>query len=161
LAVRPRRAGHEGRGGRHGRHRSAPGRVGLELERRTLLGEPDDAPLAEVQSILDGLRAEDPEFEAAVRPLFARRPYETPPGHPLPGVLAAAVEAQGRPARPAGVTFWTDAAILGHAGIPTVLFGPGGEGLHSTRERVRIDEVLACRDALADLARAFCGAGAP
>jgi acetylornithine deacetylase len=136
---------------------SYPDRCTLKLERRTLLGEPDEAPLGEVQSLLEGLRAEDPSLAAAVRPLFARRPYETPAGHPLPGLLAAALAAQGRPARRAGVSFWTDAAILGHAGIPTVLFGPGGEGLHGIRERVRIDEVLACRDALADLARAFCG----
>jgi acetylornithine deacetylase len=140
---------------------SYPDRCTLRFERRTLLGEPDGAPLAEAEAVLDGLRAEDPELEVAVRPLFARRPYETPPGHPLPDLLAAALAAQGRPARRSGVTFWTDAAVLGHAGIPTVLFGPGGEGLHSTRERVRIGEVLACRDALADLAWAFCAAGAP
>ena len=39
------------------------------------------------------------------------------------------------------MTFWTDAAILGSAGIPTVLFGPGGAGLHSTEEYVLIDDV--------------------
>ena len=55
-----------------------------------------------------------------------------------------------RPAR------WTDAAILAGAGIPTVVFGPGGAGLHSTEEFVYVDQVLACRDVLADLAGAFC-----
>ena len=39
------------------------------------------------------------------------------------------------------MTFWTDAAILGGAGIPSVLFGPGGAGLHSTEEYVRVDDV--------------------
>jgi acetylornithine deacetylase/succinyl-diaminopimelate desuccinylase-like protein len=33
-----------------------------------------------------------------------------------------------------------------------VLFGPGGAGLHSTEEYVRVDEVLICRDVLAALA---------
>jgi acetylornithine deacetylase len=50
------------------------------------------------------------------------------------------------------MSFWTDAAILARAGIPTVLFGPGGAGLHSVEEYVRLDDVLACRDALAALA---------
>jgi acetylornithine deacetylase len=54
------------------------------------------------------------------------------------------------------MTFWTDAAILGEAGIPSVVFGPGGAGLHGLEEYVLADEVLACRDALADLARDFC-----
>jgi acetylornithine deacetylase/succinyl-diaminopimelate desuccinylase-like protein len=37
-----------------------------------------------------------------------------------------------------------------------VVFGPGGEGLHSLEEYVRVDEVLACRDALVEVARRFC-----
>jgi acetylornithine deacetylase len=51
-----------------------------------------------------------------------------------------------------GMSFWTDAAILGSAGIPSVLFGPGGAGLHSAEEYVTIADVLTCRDTLASLA---------
>jgi acetylornithine deacetylase len=54
------------------------------------------------------------------------------------------------------MSFWTDAAVLGGAGIPSVLFGPGGAGLHSLEEYVQIDDVLRCRDALAALAREWC-----
>ena len=50
------------------------------------------------------------------------------------------------------MSFWTDAAVLGGAGIPSVLFGPGGAGLHSTEEYVRVGEMVACRDVLANLA---------
>jgi len=53
-----------------------------------------------------------------------------------------------------GMSFWTDAAVLGGAGIPSVLFGPGGAGLHSSEEYVLVDDVLRCRDALACLALA-------
>jgi acetylornithine deacetylase len=53
------------------------------------------------------------------------------------------------------MTYWTDAAILGAAGIPSVLFGPGGAGLHSAEEYVLVDDVTRCRDALAALTRAF------
>ena len=36
------------------------------------------------------------------------------------------------------MSFWTDAAVLGSAGIPSVLFGPGGAGLHSVEEYVEV-----------------------
>ena len=55
-----------------------------------------------------------------------------------------------------GASFWTDAAVLDQAGIPSVLFGPGGAGLHSEEEYVIVDDVLRCRDALVDLASRFC-----
>ncbi len=42
--------------------------------------------------------------------------------------------------------------FLAEAGIPSVLFGPGGAGLHSREEYVTIDDVVTCRDALASLA---------
>jgi acetylornithine deacetylase/succinyl-diaminopimelate desuccinylase-like protein len=54
------------------------------------------------------------------------------------------------------MSFWTDAAILGEAGIPSVVFGPGGAGLHSLEEYVEIDQVLAGRDVMIDVARRFC-----
>ena len=55
------------------------------------------------------------------------------------------------------MSFWTDAAILGAAGIPSVLFGPGGAGLHSTEEYVIVQDVIACRDSLAELALTLPG----
>ncbi len=53
----------------------------------------------------------------------------------------------------AGMSFWTDASVLGEAGIPSLLFGPSGAGLHSVEEWVDLASVIACRDALVRLAR--------
>jgi acetylornithine deacetylase len=131
----------------------------LHVERRTVGREAVDALLPEVERVLGDLRAADPEFEAEARFTFGRLPYETPAGHALPNALEQALRHVGREPRRAGMTFWTDAAILGQAGIPSVVFGPGGAGLHGLEEYVRIDEVLACRAALADVARAFCPGG--
>jgi acetylornithine deacetylase/succinyl-diaminopimelate desuccinylase-like protein len=58
------------------------------------------------------------------------------------------------------MSFWTDAAVLGVAGTPSVLFGPGGAGLHSIEEYVRVADVIACRDVLAALASDWCSSGA-
>jgi acetylornithine deacetylase len=135
---------------------SYPDRCVLQMERRSLPGEAPEGALAEVEALLHALRAEDRDFEAEARLTFGRSPYETPVDHPLPRLLEAAVTRSGRTPRRVGVSFWTDAAILGEAGIPSVVFGPGGEGLHSLEEYVRLDEVLACRDVLVEVARAFC-----
>jgi acetylornithine deacetylase len=58
------------------------------------------------------------------------------------------------------MSFWTDAAVLAAAGVPSVLFGPGGAGLHSTEEYVNVADVIACRDTLARLAVEWCGRAA-
>lgn len=128
----------------------------LKMERRTISGETFGIALSEVEEILATLRQDDPEFKATARLLFDRSPYETPAQHELPQILEAAVNSTGRSTQRAGMTYWTDAAILGQAGIPSVIFGPGGAGYHGLEEYVRVDEVLACRDALTILAREFC-----
>jgi acetylornithine deacetylase len=135
---------------------SYPDRCALRLERRTVVGESDDRAIEEARAILADLAREDPEFEGSARQTFSRSPYEIPADHELVRTLAEIVRRQGRESAVGGMSFWTDAAILGGAGIPSLLFGPGGAGLHSTEEYVLIDDVLACRDALAELARAFC-----
>ena len=48
-------------------------------------------------------------------------------------------------------------AILGAAGIPSVLFGPGGAGLHSHEEYVLIEDVCRCRDVLVELVVVLVG----
>ncbi len=128
----------------------------LQLERRTITGETIETALLEVEEILSELRQEDPEFEGSARLLLDRPAYETPAEHPLPAILESSMQCTGYTTRRTGMTYWTDAAVLGSAGIPSVIFGPGGEGYHGLEEHVRIDEVLACRDALAELVRQFC-----
>ena len=93
--------------------------------------------------------------------MFGRPAYEIAPDHPLPAQLSASLAALGRPTRLVGASFWADSAVLGHAGIPSVLFGPGGAGLHSTEEYVNVSDVLVCRDALVETACRFCEAPRP
>jgi acetylornithine deacetylase len=134
---------------------SYPDRCLLHMERRTLPGEAADAALQESQAVLDRLRREDWEFEASTRLMFGRGAYEIDPANTLPAMLVGAATSVGCQPRRVGMTFWSDAAILGAAGIPSVLFGPGGEGLHSPGEYVRVEDVRLCRDALVALTREF------
>ena len=135
---------------------SYPDRCVLQIERRTIPGEREGAAAHEVDAILQRLRAADSEFRAACRSMFARAPYEITPSHELPASLVSAARQCGAPSEIIGMSFWTDAAVLGGAGIPSVLFGPTGAGLHGLEEWVDVRSVLTCRDALVTLARDWC-----
>jgi acetylornithine deacetylase len=124
-----------------------PDRCKLSIERRLVAGEPHGILGREIEALLGELHR-DPRFRATSRLLFHRPPYLTPEDHPLPVLLG------GR--ERAAMSFWTDAAILGEAGIASVIFGPGGAGLHGAEEYVRVHEVIECRDALVQAALRFC-----
>ena len=132
-----------------------PDRCTLRLERRTIAGEPDKVSLAEVEAIIRDLRLEDSDFRASVKYVFGQPPYETPVDHPLASALQRALQELGHKAETSSMTFWTDAAILGRAGIPSVIFGPRGKGLHSTEEYVIAEDILACESALVRLVKTF------
>jgi acetylornithine deacetylase len=136
---------------------SYPARCRLQYERRTLPGEVHTIAADDLAALVAGLAAEDPELTADVRLLLARPAYAIDPGHPVVARLLAACAASGVASAPCGVSFWTDAAVLGPACGPAVLFGPGGEGLHSPTEYVRTDHVVQCRDALLRFVEGWCG----
>jgi acetylornithine deacetylase len=135
---------------------SYPDRCSLQIERRTIPGEPIGVATREIETILERLGAADREFKAASRRMFARSPYEIEAAHELPRRLVESAGQSGIDAPVIGMSFWTDAAVLGDAGIPSVLFGPTGAGLHGLEEWVDVQSVLKCRDALINLARAWC-----
>jgi acetylornithine deacetylase len=132
---------------------SYPDHCALKLERRTVSGERAADVTRELEQVLERLRKADPEFDASLTTMFARPSYEIAADHELPVALAAALHDPNHEF--VGMSFWTDAAVLGSAGIPSVLFGPGGAGLHSVEEYVEIQDVLRCRDGLAALARGW------
>jgi acetylornithine deacetylase/succinyl-diaminopimelate desuccinylase-like protein len=134
---------------------SYPDCATLQMERRILPGEPESTAVDEVRAILDALSREDATFRGSASAMFSRPAYEIARDDTLPAQLAAALTRAGGAPRIAGASFWTDAAVLGHAGIPSILFGPGGAGLHSTEEYVNIADVILCRDALVELALGF------
>lgn len=124
-----------------------PDRCKLSIERRIVAGEAHGILAREIEAILTELQV-DPKFRATSRLVFHRSPYLTPDSHPLPDLLGNRAKA--------AMSFWTDAAILGAAGIASVIFGPGGAGLHSAEEYVRVNEVQECRDALVLAALRYC-----
>lgn len=125
---------------------SYPERCLLRLERRTLPGETAGAVRAEIEALTAGLDAE-------VRPGLVRDPFEIAQDAPV----VAALHRHADGAEFMGHAGWMDAAILSAAGIPTVVYGPGGEGAHAAVEWVSLADVDRCADVLLATARALCG----
>jgi acetylornithine deacetylase len=113
--------------------------------------------MAELEAIAARLRAADPGFDASVRLLFAREPWEVAPDAAIVRALQAASEpVLGRTPRLVGDTPWMDAALLAAAGVETVVMGPTGEGEHSIEEWVDLDSVVQMAEILARTAIAYC-----
>jgi len=51
---------------------------------------------------------------------------------------------------------WMDSALLAAAGIPTVVFGPGGAGAHAVVEWADLEQVQRCSDVLIATLQEFC-----
>jgi acetylornithine deacetylase len=136
---------------------SYPDRCLLSIERRTIPGETPEIVEAEVQEIIRRLQGTDPTFKAQVRRGIDRMPMETPEDSPIVGAVAAsAARVLGRTPEFAGVPFWTDAATLWAAGIPSILFGPSGAGAHAIEEWVDLKSVKDCAEIYLETATDFC-----
>jgi acetylornithine deacetylase len=135
---------------------SYPDHCLLQLERRTIPGEAQGCAAREVTRLIESLSSVHPHFQASSRALFTRSPYEIADDHPFVRSMAEAATSVGVAAGVTGMSFWTDASVLGEAGIPSVLFGPTGAGLHGLDEWVEARSVCQCRDALVALARGWC-----
>src|SRR5207245_3218863 len=125
-----------------------PERCVVKVERRTLPGETVDLVEEQLREIAPGL---------AVTTFFTREPLETPCDSPIAETLGAhARHVLGHAPEVVGVPFWTDAALFAAAGIPTVVFGPGGEGAHESVEWVDLDDLERTAEILLATAAAFC-----
>lgn len=135
---------------------SYPAECRLQIERRTLPGESDAQVESEVRGLLEGLATRDADFHATCRMTASRAPYEIPRGA---AIAVAAAEAIGKitgGVEFCGMPFWTDTALLAAAGIPGVVFGPRGSGMHGAEEHVELDSVDACAAVLRELILALC-----
>jgi acetylornithine deacetylase len=133
---------------------SYPDRCVLDIERRTLPGEPPETVAKELRRLLDVEDRDALEGEVTL----VREPFEVDDGEAIVETVrrhAAAV--LGLEPEIVGHTAWMDAAFVQAAGIPTVVFGPDGEGAHAVEECVDLASVEACAQVLLATATEFCG----
>ena len=141
---------------------SYPERCFLSVERRTIPGETPASVESQIRTIFDQVAASDPAFKASLRTTLVRDAFEVSENEPIVQVVRRqAASLLGREAAIVGATPWMDSAILSAAGIPTVVFGPGGEGAHAVVEWVDLDQVGHCVEVLVACAGEFCGSSTP
>ena len=132
-------------------------RCTLKIERRTIPGETVVGATAELQAIIDRLTGHDSTFQATLKPIFWRGPFEVGSEAAIVQVVEQAlIKHIGQVPQHSGQTFWTDAALTSQAGMQTVLLGPKGHGLHSAEEWVEMESVVDLAHVLAESAIQFC-----
>ena len=135
-----------------------PDQCVLRLERRTLPGETAADVLEEVSCACDAVRARRPEFSATLRLMLSQGPSDVAVDTPVVRALASALAVCGEPTAVAGMSAWTDAALLNDAGIPAICFGPGDISLaHAAEEYIPLEEIDRAATVLDELATRWCG----
>jgi len=122
---------------------SYPARCLVTGERRTIPGE----TVAQVERELREI-AGNAELRIGVH----RDPFEIASGHPFVQVVRR-VSGEDEVG---GVSYWADSGLIAAAGIPTVLYGPIGEGAHAAVEWVDLASVERVRDVCVGVASEWC-----
>lgn len=120
-----------------------PDRCRILVDRRMLPGERDAVVKKDLETLLKKRK-----LKAAVRRLQSVPcwPLETDPRNPLVGELMGVAGQR----KPVGVDYFSDAAVFGAGGIPSVLFGPGDIAqAHRPDEWIEIRQLDAARATLA------------
>ena len=124
---------------------SYPASCTLTGERRTIPGEPATQVGEEVRALLG-------DVPGATEVGLSRPPFEISAEEPFVQLVGRCA---GRP-EIVGVAYWADSGLLGEAGIPTVLYGPSGEGAHAEVEWVDVASVERCLELYVAVAREWC-----
>jgi acetylornithine deacetylase len=136
---------------------SYPERCLVQLERRTVPGEDAELVEAQVRELVAEAAKADSGLRAGVRTTLVRPPFEIAADAEIVRLVCAHTERLLGAAPPlVGWAAWMDSAILGQAGIPTVIFGPDGDGAHETVEWVDLASVERCAEVLLAVAGEFC-----
>jgi acetylornithine deacetylase len=129
----------------------------LTVERRTIPGEKPDDALRELRAACARVRAKVANFSAEVTMSFAQPPSDVAVDAPVVRALSDVLRGRQLETKPAGMSAWTDAALLNAAGIPAICFGPGDMGLaHAAEEYIESREVEQAADILESFALTWC-----
>jgi len=123
---------------------SYPARCLLSGERRTIPGETVEQVERELRQLAG---------EADLRLTVSRGPFEVAGDDDFVQLVGRIAEE----ADPVGVSFWADSGLIAAAGIPTLLYGPIGDGAHAEVEWVDLASLERVRDVVLRTAVEWCG----
>jgi acetylornithine deacetylase len=123
---------------------SYPARCLLSGERRTIPGETVEQVERELRELAG---------DADLRLTVSREPFEVAGDDDFVQLVGRIAEETD----PVGVSFWADSGLIAAAGIPTVLYGPIGDGAHAAVEWVDLASLERVRDVVLRTAVEWCG----
>jgi acetylornithine deacetylase len=137
---------------------SYPDACKLQVERRTVPPESRGKVEREMASMTENLSRADPTFKADYAVSFVRNPWQADLQSDIVKTMKQVVKGvTGKAAKTMTQTGWLDSALLGDAGIPTIVFGPKGQGAHAVEEWVDVESLGVCAQVYAEAMERFCG----
>ncbi|PLB33471.1 putative diaminopropionate ammonia-lyase [Aspergillus candidus] len=138
---------------------SYPAKCTVTVEFRTVTVQTEESILSDLNSMLEDIVQENSQFRyAAPRITMARPTQKLPTDHPFVEMVGACeTTVFGRRSTPSAAAFWCDAALLSREGIPSVVYGPKGHGLHGKEEWVEVESLQKLQLVFEKLIREFCG----
>ena len=134
----------------------------IAVERRMLPGESPAHALEEVRALVDPITAATPGLESEVLLTHARDAWQADASGAaaeFTDLLSAALRSAGSAApATAGAPYWMESALWQAAGVPTVVCGPAGGGLHAVDEWVEVAQLERFAVAVTDAVGRFLAA---
>jgi acetylornithine deacetylase len=138
-------------------------RAEVSVERRILPGESPAAALDDVRAIVEEVAAATPGLETDVRLTHSRDAWQADAGGAaaeFSSLLGRALATAGAPSpSTVGAPYWMESALWQAAGVPTVVCGPAGGGLHAVDEWVELAQVERFAIAVTDAVGRFLRPG--
>jgi acetylornithine deacetylase len=131
---------------------TTPATCKIMVERRTLPGETKKSVEKEMKELLKGLEFLDSNFHATFKTVLYRDAYEVSQEE----TIVQLAQKYLPDAKVTGAPYWMDSALIGAKGIPTLVLGPGGGGMHSSEEWVNLEDVKKLVDVLTNISQEFC-----
>ena len=130
----------------------------VKVEWRTIPGQTEEALRGMLEGIIDALKVQDPTFEAEIKTLFVRHPFQVPEDAPIvQSVYRQAEKVLGKAPEFAGMGGWADTSLFERAGMDALMFGPKGEGAHAEEEWADLDSMVDAAKVFAEVILDFCG----
>ena len=132
-----------------------PERCEIIITRLLAPGETRQGAVAELERLVASLNLASTVTVESAPPSY--EPFEIDPDHAAMQAFEAAYRVRlGRDPSLGGLLGITDANIYGgEGGIPTIIFGPKGQGLHEKDEYVELESLAPVVDILVDTTRRF------
>ena len=133
---------------------TTPAKSNLTLERRSLPGETQAFLEQEISDLLGRIKVDN--FQANFRTILHREPFEVSEDTEIVRLLQRVMKQNNLSPKIDGAPYWMDSVLLAAKGIPTVIFGPSGGGMHAANEWVDVDSVRVCAEVLLEVVKEFC-----